>query len=144
MDAAFRAGLALVGEGLEARRDTCIWVRDGMVESIETGSACPRDYIGGSRMAAVPQPANAHVHSADYLYQEYGVDLGLEELVAPPNGLKHRLLASSSREALVDAARRFYRESWKAGVGLVVDFRELGGLGCLTAREATLAQACPG
>ncbi len=136
MDAAFRAGLALVGKELEARRDTCIWVRDGVVESIESGSACPLDYIGGSQMVAVPQPANAHVHSADYLYPEYGVDLGLEELVAPPHGLKHRLLASSSREALVDAARRFYRESWKAGVGLVVDFRELGGLGCLTAREA--------
>ncbi len=136
MITAFRVGLALAGEELEAKRNACIWVRDGVVESIESSASCPRSYTGGPSMAAVPQPANAHVHSADYIYPEYGIDLSLEELVAPPHGLKHRLLASSSREMLVDSARKFYRESWKFGVGLVADFRELGGIGCMAAKEA--------
>jgi len=69
-----RASLALVGEGLEPRQGVCIGVSaDGLVESIEGWGSCPADSLGGSWAVALPQPANAHVHSADGAFPEFSV-----------------------------------------------------------------------
>ncbi|MEB3851281.1 MAG: amidohydrolase family protein [Desulfurococcales archaeon] len=133
---AVKAGLALVGEDLEARRGACVWVRGGIVESIETSASCPPGAVGGDWLVLLPQPANAHVHSGDHAFPEYGANLGLLDAVAPPGGLKHRLLASTPRRALVDALREYYTLAWRYGTGLLADFREGGGEGCVMAREA--------
>ena len=135
MATAVKAGLLLAGVDLEPVRGACVWVRDGVVESIER-STCPQNTIGGSGFVALPKPANLHVHSADLLFAEYGADMRLEDLVAPPHGLKHRLLAKASQEELEEAAFRLYSDAWSMGTGLLVDFRELGGVGCATAKRA--------
>ncbi|MCX8196052.1 MAG: amidohydrolase family protein [Acidilobaceae archaeon] len=130
-----RAGIALVGE-LEVRRDVCVFVRDGRVESIEGSGSCREGSLGGPAFALLPQPANAHVHSADHAFPEYGSSLSLEELVAPPHGLKHRLLSATPPEALTKAIFELYYAAWRLGIGLLVDFREGGGLGCTLAAKA--------
>ncbi len=135
MATAVKAGLLLAGEDLEPVRDACIWIRDGVVESIERAT-CPQNAMGSSSFVVLPKPANLHVHSADLLFAEYGADMSLEDLVAPPHGLKHRLLAKASREDLEEAAFRLYSDAWSMGAGLLVDFRELGGVGCVTAKRA--------
>jgi len=134
-----RAGLALVGPDLEPARDACIAVRDGIVESIGSASTCKGRVLGGASTIVTPQPAVAHAHSADHAFTETGTDMRLEELVAPPNGLKHRLLSTASEEALVEAIREYYTLAWRMGVGLLVDFREGGGHGCALARRALQA-----
>ncbi len=132
-----RFGLTLKGRELEPVRDGCAWIsRDGVLESLEGSSTCPPEHAGGPRTLLLPPAAIAHAHSADRLFPEYGVDRPLHALVAPPSGEKHRRLARLSREQLVDSALTYYREAERAGAGLVADFRELGGLGCETAREA--------
>ena len=138
MDGAYmiRAGIALVGGELEVVRDACISVRDGIIESVESASTCQGRVIGGPSIVVAPQPALAHVHSADHAFPEYGSELKLEELVSPPSGLKHRLLESTAMSRLVEAIRDYYTLAWRVGVGLLVDFREGGGLGCLAARQA--------
>jgi cytosine/adenosine deaminase-related metal-dependent hydrolase len=133
---AIEAGLALVGEELEARRHVCIWIREGAVESIEGRATCPRHALGGSSVVVLPQPANAHVHSADFAFPEYATGLSLLEAVAPPGGVKHRLLASTPKARIREAIRTVYRFAWRAGTGLLVDFREGGGEGCMLARDA--------
>ena len=132
-----RFGLALLGRELEPARDGCAWIsEDGVLESLEGSSTCPRGHLGGPRTILLPPAAIAHAHSADRLFPEYGIEKTLHELVAPPSGEKHRRLARLARDQLVRSALTYYREAERAGAGLVADFRELGGLGCETAKEA--------
>ncbi|MEB3816441.1 MAG: amidohydrolase family protein [Desulfurococcales archaeon] len=134
---AIEAGLALLGEELAIRRNVCVWIRDGVVESIEGASTCPPTRLGGENRLLLPQPANAHVHSGDFAFPEYGIGLNLEELVAPPRGLKHLLLARTPRDKLLAAIEAFYLWAWRVGTGLLADFREGGGEGCRVAYEAS-------
>lgn len=132
-----RASLAVIGDDLRAVRDVCIAVNDeGVVESVEGWGSCPWDSAGGTWAAVLPQPANAHVHSADGRFPEFGVSLGLHELVAPPDGLKYRLLSTLGPAETAVGIWRTYRAAYELGVGLLVDFREGGGLGCLAAQRA--------
>lgn len=133
---ALRAGIAVVGEELEIVRDTCIYVREGIIESITSSSSCPRDALGGGNLLVTPQPALLHTHSADHVFTEFGVDLELESLVAPPQGLKHKLLSSLGEDEIVEGILEFYRLAWGYGVGLLADFREGGGVGCRLAKRA--------
>lgn len=84
----------------------------------------------------VPAFINAHTHIGDSIAKEAGRGLTLEELVAPPDGLKHRLLRESSREAMVAAIERSIRFMHAGGVSAFVDFREGGADGVSVLREA--------
>ncbi len=137
-----KAGLALVrdDEGLKVKEKVCIEVNDGLISSIGTWAACTghTSLVGGEWLLVIPQPANAHVHSGDFAFPEFGVELNLEEAVAPPNGLKHRLLSKLSFDELVRTIKNVYTFAWERGVGLLIDFREGGGLGCKAAHEAKM------
>lgn len=84
----------------------------------------------------VPAFINAHTHIGDSIAKEAGRGFTLEELVAPPDGLKHRLLRESSREAMVAAIRESIQFMHAGGVTAFVDFREGGADGVLVLREA--------
>ena len=132
-----KVGLGLIGEGLEVKRKLCITIgKDGIIESIGGYNEC-KNYLGGEGLIAIPQPANSHVHSGDNSFPEYGVNKELHELVAYPNGLKHRLLKNLPYQKIVSGIRKFYITSYLMGVGLLVDFREGGGVGCLASKEAS-------
>ncbi len=133
---AIRAGLAFVGWELRAERDVCIWIRGGTIESLEGTAACPPNALGWSDAVVLPQPANAHIHSGDFAFPEYATDLDLLDAVAPPDGVKHRLLEKTPPKQLIEAIRIVYTQAWRSGTGLLVDFREGGGAGCLLARQA--------
>ncbi len=78
---------------------------------------------------------NMHTHCADY-----GLDvppgMSLEDLVAPPDGLKHRYLRDASPEELSSSMVRFSVDSRAAGSTSFVDFREGGYEGSRLLREA--------
>lgn len=78
---------------------------------------------------------NSHTHCADYgLTVPKG--LTLNELVAPPDGLKHKYLSEASFEELSDNMRRFGNDSRRFGAASFIDFREGGLNGCLMLRSA--------
>ena len=129
-----RASVALIGEDLEPARDVCIEVDDSGFISRVSRPPCQGEALRAS--AALPLSANAHIHSADSLFPEHGYSMSIEELVAPPSGLKHRLLASASRRDVVEATASTYRAAEAMGVGLIADYREPAAGGCLTGREA--------
>jgi cytosine/adenosine deaminase-related metal-dependent hydrolase len=78
---------------------------------------------------------NAHTHIGDSVVLEEPVGT-LEELVAPPGGLKFRRLQDATREELVAAMRRTLRRMALSGTAAFCDFREGGVEGATALREA--------
>ena len=106
-----------------------IVIEDGIIDAIEE-TPVERDSI------VIPAFVNAHTHIGDSIAKEAGAGLTLEELVAPPDGLKHRLLRTASYERLVDAMRRTMRFMLATGTAQFVDFREGGMEGIHALAEA--------
>jgi len=88
------------------------------------------------RALFIKDMVNAHTHCGDY-----GLDvppgLSLEELVAPPDGLKHRYLTGLTENGLRDNIRRFSEVSASYGSVSFIDFREGGAPGCRALRECS-------
>ncbi|MDR0524232.1 MAG: deaminase [Candidatus Methanoplasma sp.] len=83
----------------------------------------------------LPSPVNAHTHCADGALS-VPPGLSIEELVAPPGGLKHRYLAGASDGELSESMRRFSGASKSFGSKTFMDFREGGAAGCRLLRSA--------
>ena len=84
----------------------------------------------------LPTLVNAHTHCADAgARPEPGMTL--EQLVAPPDGLKHRYLRETPRDMIVSDIRRYAEESSRNGISTFLDFREGGADGCGMLREAS-------
>ncbi|MDP8003832.1 MAG: hypothetical protein RAK17_06595, partial [Caldisphaera sp.] len=92
--------------------------------------------IGSTNLIAIPQPANSHVHSGDNGFPEYGIGKNLHELVSYPDGLKHKLLNSLPYNSLINGIMKFYETAYNMGLGLLIDFREGGGVGCKASKDA--------
>lgn len=95
----------------------------------------PLDGSPDVRGMIIPKLIDTHTHCADA-----GVKvvpgMSLEELVAPPNGLKHQYLCSAPREKLIEDMSSFERNAVDNGVHAFIDFREGGVEGCQMARTA--------
>ncbi len=95
----------------------------------------PCEGVPDVRGVIVPSLVDAHTHCADAGARPVP-GMTLEELVAPPNGLKHRYLRETPRDVLVRDMAEFGRRAEANGIGAFVDFREGGAEGCRMAREA--------
>jgi cytosine/adenosine deaminase-related metal-dependent hydrolase len=104
-------------------------VEDGTITAIEEASARSDDII-------LPAFVNAHTHIGDSIAKEAGEGLSLEELVAPPDGLKHRLLAEADRADLVRAMAETLSFMEASGTAAFVEFREGGVEGVEMIHEA--------
>jgi len=104
-------------------------IEDGEIVAVEETGTDSDDVI-------LPAFVNAHTHLGDSIAKEAGGGLTLEELVAPPDGLKHRLLRAASREELVDGMRRSLQFMRSTGTGTCIEFREGGVEGVEQLRDA--------
>jgi cytosine/adenosine deaminase-related metal-dependent hydrolase len=104
-------------------------VEDGRIEAIEETPARSDDII-------LPAFVNAHTHIGDSIAKEAGGGLSLSELVAPPDGLKHRLLREADRADLVAAMRRSLSFMERSGTAACIEFREGGVAGVEAIAEA--------
>ncbi len=104
-------------------------VEGGEIVAIEEGSARSEDII-------LPSFVNAHTHIGDSIAKEAGEGLTLEELVAPPDGLKHQLLRDSSRAELVAAMDSTISFMDSSGTAAFIEFREGGVEGVSAIQEA--------
>jgi len=123
-------GTILRGRSFEPVRGRVV-VEDGEIAAVESA-----DVDGDS--IVLPAFVNAHTHVGDSIAKEAGGGLSLEELVAPPDGLKHRLLRQASREELVAAMERTFAFMEQSGTGAFVEFRE-GGVDGVRAIESALS-----
>ncbi|WP_439026463.1 amidohydrolase family protein [Haloarchaeobius sp. DT45] len=104
-------------------------VEDGTIQAIEEATVESDDIV-------LPAFVNAHTHIGDSIAKEAGGGLSLAELVAPPDGLKHRLLRQTSTEEKVAAMRRSLQFMQAGGTATCVEFREGGVEGVRAIREA--------
>lgn len=107
--------------------EATVIVEDGKISSIRRGVDHNADFKG----ILVPRPHNAHVHILDVLIKDKTEERDLLKLVAPPNGIKHKMLSSATIRELKDALRYASMEAEEAGLGLITEFRELGARGAL-------------
>ena len=110
-----------------------ICYEDGIIVEMGRG---PPPFEPKAKGLIVPAPVNAHTHLGDSFL--YGSDLPrtLEELVAPPNGYKHRRLATVSREELLAGIRSSLQQMITEGHVGFLDFREGSVEGIQLLREA--------
>jgi cytosine/adenosine deaminase-related metal-dependent hydrolase len=79
----------------------------------------------------IPTFVNAHTHIGDSFIKEKNIDLpkNLEELVAPPNGFKHKLLREASDIEIIEGMKKSIKTMIENGTKYFCDFRENGILG---------------
>ncbi|EJN59178.1 amidohydrolase family protein [Halogranum rubrum] len=94
-------------------------VEDGTIVDVEEASVESTDIV-------LPAFVNAHTHIGDSIAKEAGAGLSLDDLVAPPDGLKHRLLRQASAEEKIAAMRRSLQYMQAGGQAAFIEFREGG------------------
>jgi len=104
-------------------------VEDGEITAVEEAG------VDGDAIVC-PAFVNAHTHIGDSIAKEAGEGLTLDELVAPPDGLKHRLLRQADRGELVGAMARSLSYMERSGTGAFLEFREGGVDGVEAINEA--------
>lgn len=112
-------GTILAGSSFDPIEGRVTW-RNGEITAVEE-TAVDSDRI------VIPAFVNAHTHIADTIAKDAGEGLTLEELVAPPDGLKHRLLRNATAAELVAAMEETLSYMAHSGTAAHIDFRE-GGL----------------
>ena len=114
----FVAGTILTSDGFT---EGGLGIEDGMIA--ELSKTKPRAPVATG--VVIPSFCNAHTHLGDAFIR---IELKgtVEELVAPPHGLKHRLLAEASEEDVVSGIRAAVDTMLQGGTGSFWDFRETG------------------
>jgi len=121
-------GTVLYGREFEPMSGRVV-VEDGEIVAVEEQATPSNDIV-------LPAFVNAHTHIGDSIAKEAGEGLSLEELVAPPDGLKHRLLREADRGEKVQAMRRSLEFMESAGTTACIEFREGGVEGVRAIEDA--------
>ena len=128
------AGQAFVGRDLEVR-PVRISVEAGVIREIEEIASPPPAWI-------CPALFNAHTHIGDTVGMDTPWSGSLEELVTPPGGLKHRILAAAPRPLITAGMRASIGVMIRSGTMGFADFREGGEEGVRDLREAAGGLPC--
>jgi len=114
-------------------REGSVTVEDGIVVSVRRQKASDAVATG----LILPAFTNAHTHAGDAVVRE---DLKgtLEEIVAPPHGLKHRVLFAAKDEDVIAATRAYLEDMVQTGTTSFWDFREMGVRGLRQLYAASL------
>ena len=131
----YRFDVVVAGEDYGVIEDAYVEVDDdGLITSVGRGSGGLK--IGG---IAVPGLINAHVHTGDYALAGLGLKGKLEDVVAPPLGLKHRELARMGEDEVIASIAQATLHMLRSGTVVAGDFREGGTGGVKAARSAAMS-----
>lgn len=136
----FKASHIISGDEMEIIKDSAINVMDGRILSIGEpikGAAV----VNFGHALISPMFINTHCHLGDTGAKELGVGLPLEQVVIPPDGLKHRFLANVDPQTHIHQMRHGLSEMLANGIIACADFREQGLVGVLALQKA--AQGLP-
>jgi cytosine/adenosine deaminase-related metal-dependent hydrolase len=123
----FIAGGYIIEHG---QPEPCTVIREDGSLSIDPGLPDRSDFTA----YFIRDMVNGHTHCADYGLR-IPPGMSMEELVAPPNGLKHRYLSGLDGTALRKNISAFSTASAGHGSASFIDFREGGVEGCRALRD---------
>lgn len=118
-------GLVLTGINLEAKKTNIVIDDEGMISKISP-HAVEGEIIDAKNCIVMPAFINAHTHIADAICKDIGDGMSIQELVEPPNGLKHQKLAKATDEEIINAMHEEAKEMLYNGISTFIDFREGG------------------
>lgn len=122
-------GTIIYGDDFEPV-DGIITIEDGIIKEIEEKKI-------NSDTIIAPCFVNAHTHIGDSVIKDPPY-LPLAGLVQPPNGLKHRVLAETSRSDLMASMKATIQDMIRTGTCAFVDFREGGSDGVKALNDALI------
>ena len=122
------SGQVFLGEELDIV-PADIRIEGGIITAIEENAKAPQRWI-------VPALFNAHTHLGDTVAMDCGATGDLAQLVTPPHGLKHRLLAATPRSDLIAGMRASMAGMIAGGTFGCADFREGGKAGVTALQDA--------
>jgi len=125
-------GTILTGKDLEVVEGNLI-VKDGKIQGIEESPA-------GSDII-IPSFINAHTHLGDSSAKDIPFR-NLCEAVAPPDGLKHKLLGITPEHIILESMIESIKDMVKCGTGFFMDFRE-GGINGVNLLKKALKSVFP-
>jgi cytosine/adenosine deaminase-related metal-dependent hydrolase len=119
-------GYALVGSELELVQEVHIEIADdGTIAHIGKGFVSNAN-IELRNAIAIPALVNAHLHVLDYAFPEYDtVVSSIEEAVAEPHGLKHRLLSMLSLDEAIQTCKKVFTKMRNRGILTTIVFVEI-------------------
>ena len=117
-------GCVLKGVDLQPVFENIV-VDDGLIVEIAK-DASEGKIIDAQGQIVCPTFLNAHMHIGDSIIKDQGYGLSLDEMVKPPNGIKHVALANSSDDSLIDAMRNSLKDMINSGISHFIDYREGG------------------
>ncbi len=132
---------ALIGEDLELKQDVLLEIdEEGKIINITDNN--PDTHIelfkNGQNYLLLPGLINSHTHIGDNFAKEVGFNKDLAEMVAPPFGLKHKLLRQIPENIKIKGIQNAVLEMLSNGITFFIDFREEGVNGVNLLKKALL------
>jgi len=129
----------LIGDNLDLKKNIDMEIdKEGRIMNILYSD--PGKYVdlreNEPNLLMVPGLINSHVHVGDSFAKEMGFNKDLIEVVAPPNGIKHKLLKQTSKEVKIKGIKKAVLEMLSNGITTFIDFRENGIEGLTLIKEA--------
>lgn len=114
----------LKGPELSLKKENIV-VDDGKIIEINE-DACEGKIIDCKGCIVSPTFLNGHVHIGDSIIKDEGYGLTLDEMVKPPNGVKHVALLNADKEDIIEAMKVSMWEMVNTGTTHFIDYREGG------------------
>lgn len=128
-------GIILKGQDLKPTRGDIV-IDDGKI--IEIGKNLHEGKIIDIRGNFVcPSFINGHVHIGDSIIKDEGYSLSLNEMVKPPNGVKHLALANADDGEVIESMKSTMWEMLESGTTHFIDYREGGIKGVKLLKKAS-------
>ncbi|WP_407422991.1 amidohydrolase family protein [Methanobrevibacter sp.] len=131
----FTDGIILRGLNLEPVKAN-VTVDDGIITDISK-DAKEGKLIDADGAIIVPSFFNGHTHIGDSIIKDEGYGLSLGEMVKPPNGIKHRALASAEDSDIIESMKSSMLDMLESGITHFIDYREGGIKGVKLLKEAS-------
>ena len=128
-------GLILKGIDLNPTRENIVIDDENNIIEISK-DAQEGEIVDVSGKIVCPRFINAHTHIGDSIIKDEGGGLSLDEVVKPPNGIKHKALESASDDELIEAMRESMWDMYNLGISHFIDYREGGLEGVKLLKEA--------
>ena len=112
----------LYGSEFEYKKGILV-IEDGIIKGFTKEDV--KNYIKYDGII-IPPLINAHTHIGDNIIKDMGINKTLDELMKPPNGLKHKFLNTCDDKDLIHGMLDGLHELRNNGIKYFCDFRENG------------------